>query len=512
MAKDPSERHRSATELVTDLSRAFTRRTRAAFAPPGPIEVPEETGIRKAEGSVPTRETPKPSEPSPATTKPATAADVPVLATKPATAAEVPAPATKPATAANVATPEVERESESAPAAVSQPQLDVEDADAPATALAEAAVAAEAAPAPPDEAVLPEEDDRAALPAPDTEAASENGVTADSMPAAPVPSGTTAPAAEKERPAARARPRGPPRGIAAAVLLLALLAAGYAAGKALSGGDDEPAVPRSVSAKGFALEAPAAWTASTRTAQVPGLPLEDSVHLTDADGAKAGSLSAGFTTASGPTLLPAALLDRVGHAPEGTAVKLGSVEALRYEGLRPEGFDRRLTLYTVPTTGGVLTIACSAPAAPVNDFMPRCEEAALSLDLKNVDAFPLGPDEDYLRDVQNALTRLDGSRRGGVRRLRQAKTPAAQARRARAVAQSYSTAAGSLSGATKNPLVIDANRAVVHALQEGAAAYRALAGAAGREERGAYDRARKRIARADASLRRALKLAQETAR
>ena len=81
---------------MTDLSRSFTRRTRAAFAPPGPIEVPEETGIRKAEGSVPTRESPKPTEPSPAGTKPATAADTPA----PATAAEAPGP-TKPATAAD---------------------------------------------------------------------------------------------------------------------------------------------------------------------------------------------------------------------------------------------------------------------------------------------------------------------------------------------------------------------------------------------------------------------------
>ena len=60
--------------------------------------------------------------------------------------------------------------------------------------------------------------------------------------------------------------------------------------------------------------------------------------------------------------------------------------------------------------------------------------------------------------------------------------------------------------------MIDANREVVHALQDGAAAYGALAAAATREERGAYDAARKRIARADASLRRALRLAQETPR
>ena len=205
------------------------------------------------------------------------------------------------------------------------------------------------------------------------------------------------------------------------MLLLALLAAGYAVGKALSGDEDEPAAPRPVSAKGFTLEAPADWTASARAAQVPGLTLEDSVHLAGADGAGAGSLSAGFTTATGPTLLPTAFRDRVGDTPEGTPVKLGSVEALRFEGLRPEGFDRRLNVYAVPTTRGVLTIACSAPAASANDFMPSCEEAALSLDLKSGEAFALGPDEDYLRGLQKSLTRFDRSRRAGVRRLEASK-------------------------------------------------------------------------------------------
>src|SRR4051794_3424502 len=56
MAKDASDRYHSAGELMHDASRAFSRRTRAAFTPPGPIEVPEETGVRPAEADVATRE------------------------------------------------------------------------------------------------------------------------------------------------------------------------------------------------------------------------------------------------------------------------------------------------------------------------------------------------------------------------------------------------------------------------------------------------------------------------
>ena len=55
MSKDPAERHQSATELVEDATYAFGKRVRAAITPPGPLERPEETGIREVEGKVPTR-------------------------------------------------------------------------------------------------------------------------------------------------------------------------------------------------------------------------------------------------------------------------------------------------------------------------------------------------------------------------------------------------------------------------------------------------------------------------
>src|SRR4051812_9640442 len=56
MSKDATDRFHSAGELMHEANRAFSRRTRAAFTPPGPIEAPQETGIRPAEGDVATRE------------------------------------------------------------------------------------------------------------------------------------------------------------------------------------------------------------------------------------------------------------------------------------------------------------------------------------------------------------------------------------------------------------------------------------------------------------------------
>ncbi len=67
MAKDPADRHASAVELIQEAERAFGKRVRAVITPPGPVETPEEIGLRDPESRVPTRETPvrdQPAEPA----------------------------------------------------------------------------------------------------------------------------------------------------------------------------------------------------------------------------------------------------------------------------------------------------------------------------------------------------------------------------------------------------------------------------------------------------------------
>ena len=55
MDKEPKARYASATELVDAAERALGKRVRAVITPPGPIEGPEEAGIREKEARVPTR-------------------------------------------------------------------------------------------------------------------------------------------------------------------------------------------------------------------------------------------------------------------------------------------------------------------------------------------------------------------------------------------------------------------------------------------------------------------------
>ena len=55
MDKDPTARYQSATALIDEAERALGKRVRAVITPPGPIEGPEEAGIREKEARVPTR-------------------------------------------------------------------------------------------------------------------------------------------------------------------------------------------------------------------------------------------------------------------------------------------------------------------------------------------------------------------------------------------------------------------------------------------------------------------------
>ncbi len=55
MDKDPKGRFVSATGLIDEAERALGKRVRAVITPPGPIEGPEEAGIREKEARVPTR-------------------------------------------------------------------------------------------------------------------------------------------------------------------------------------------------------------------------------------------------------------------------------------------------------------------------------------------------------------------------------------------------------------------------------------------------------------------------
>ena len=91
-----------------------------------------------------------------------------------------------------------------------------------------------------------------------------------------------------------------------------------------------------------------------------------------------------------------------------------------------------MTLYTVPTSAGVATVACVDPSAD-------CESIANTLKLNGGTAFPVGPSKEYASTLSKALGGLDKKVQSGRKALQSAKTPKAQAAAAKQLSSAYKT-------------------------------------------------------------------------
>ena len=293
--------------------------------------------------------------------------------------------------------------------------------------------------------------------------------------------GDTAAAAPPSREAPARRAGTPVLIAAAAAVALVVVALGYLIGS--SGGDSEESssTPAGSSvATGGSLEVsyPNTWKRASQPPAIPGLELRNPIALNERGRPSSDALVTGMTDATGPALLPASFLSLLDEAPpRDDAVKSGETEAYRYEDLQPEGFDGSLTLYVVPTTDGVATVACTAASKPA-EFLPACEEVATGVRLVNGEVFALGADEDYLAQLDKTISALNSGRKQGVSALNKAKTPSKQATAAQSLAKTYARARQQLSGLTISPAVVDANAAVRAALLKSQKAYISLASAA----------------------------------
>ena len=289
--------------------------------------------------------------------------------------------------------------------------------------------------------------------------------------------------------------------------LVAVVLAGFLVGKATSADDPAPDNGRPVSAAGLEFRAPASWQRAAKPVRIPSLPLAGAVSVGPARKGSGGSVTLGRAHATGSKLLPDAFVKRLdADLPKPDAVKLGSLEALRYDDLRPTKLaEGTLRVYVSPTSGGVATVACVVPPAGAGEsFTAACDRIAASLEQKAGRSYPLGPDSEYQRELDVAIRRLNDTTRQRTAALHKAATPAAQASAAASLETAYRDAAGSLRGATANPLVSGSNRRIVAALVSLAGGYERLAAAARAEQSGAYASASRSIDRAERALSRAL--------
>ncbi len=462
MAKDPEARHSSASELMRDAEEAFSRKTRAAMSPPGPIETPEEAGIRASEVDVGTRE--------------ARAQDSDELAAQ-TQAAGASADATRAAVAGD---------------ATRVGGADATRAAGPGTDGTQVAGAGGATVA----------------------AGAAAGATrmggAPDAPTAPLPAtGFPPPQGTAVRAPARVSP-GLIAALAAAVVVLGVV--GYLVGSSGKKSTETPANTSSASAGALTITFPDTWQKVDSAPPIPGLTFKDPISLAPKGGPAVGALTAGTITASDASLLPASFKKGLsGGAPKGEPVQLGSLKAYRYTGLKPNNFPQQLTVYTVPTDSGVAAVACSATAAQAATVLPECERAASTLTLSGAKAVDLGVPAAYSKALNGAIQRLQTERGAALKKLKGAKNPAQQAAAARQAAAAYAAAAKTLASQAGGPQVDAANTAIIAALRQGAAGYGLMAAGAAANDSGKYRTGVSQVRKGDGALQTALKALSQTA-
>ncbi len=285
-----------------------------------------------------------------------------------------------------------------------------------------------------------------------------------------------------------------------AILAAAVVAAvaGFLLGGSASGSGE--AFSDSASAGYVELSFPAGWQRLSSAPAIPGLTFSQPLALAPsapASGSAASSqrLLAGEVSASGPTLLPAAFTSGLtGALPRPEPVRLGALQAYRYSGLSVHGLAGPLTLYTVPTSGGVATVAClSSTAYPSSSSSSspatQCAQIAATLRLNGTTVFGLAPSPAYAAELGSALSALRGATGAGSARLRAASSASAQAAAAAQLAAAYSSAARALGRLAVSPAVREVNAHVAGSLASLGRDYAALAAAARAGDEAAYAQA-----------------------
>jgi serine/threonine protein kinase len=271
------------------------------------------------------------------------------------------------------------------------------------------------------------------------------------------------------------------------VVLVVVLAAAFGGRGSSPGGPPVAAPASTVGGPDMALRVPAGWR-RVRAAPDVGLPLSRAVAAAPRGRRGAPMVEFGLVkgdAGANSALLPAAFLNSVGHSadspPARTAVRLPDrdLQAWRYARLRPLGSGRELTVYTVPTSAGVATVACAAPAS-------QCDAIAGTLRLRRATPYPIGASNTYASALNGTIGELEATTRPQEENLQSSQTLADQAAAAVALAHAYESAATQLASVDLSPADREANGKLVGALRGAAAAYRRAARTATRGDAGGY--------------------------
>jgi hypothetical protein len=284
--------------------------------------------------------------------------------------------------------------------------------------------------------------------------------------------------------------------LAAAIVVGGAGTAGYAVSRESNA--DEPAAKRTATAGAVSVAVPQGWELS-RTRGDRGRPsLARSVALLSSD--PPARISAGVAADRAAVLDPGLLAEEVTREPpRPRQVRLGDLQALRFEGLGARGPS---FLYVAPTTAGAAAVSCYGSPDSVAG---ACAEAARGLAVRGARGYDPAAGIGWKNRLASDMRRLRARRSAGLGRLRRATTRAAQGRRAAQLAGVHAAAARRLRGRSAPPQASRARRRVLTRLVAIDRAYRSLARAAANANEAGYSRAARRVRSADSRLRATLR-------
>jgi hypothetical protein len=252
---------------------------------------------------------------------------------------------------------------------------------------------------------------------------------------------------------------------------------------ALAGGG-ERARPVAVRAGAIAVEPPAGWH-RLHSSPMPELGGPRALALAPRDAPRGAGLIVTPVRKPGPYLLPAALVADLRELPTFfDVVRLGDVQAQRYDHLRSRGTRRVATVYAVPHSGGVAALGCVAPNGGAHAFMRSCEQVAATLSLDGVTPRTLRPSSRYASRLTAAMNDLNLLRR--VARIRLLRDSVQQVAAARMLARAFGRYADAMRALQPPPPVARAHADMIAAAARAHGAYRKMARAVAAQDGAGY--------------------------
>jgi hypothetical protein len=243
------------------------------------------------------------------------------------------------------------------------------------------------------------------------------------------------------------------------------------------------------------LTVSAGWrAASLSSAGIPGLPAGRTLAFASSPGL-VGRAVVLFAPVDDASLVPQPLRRLLAGARlRSRAARLGGLPAWSYGQVSATGSDRLIGVTVMPTTSGVVAIACTAPEVE-RIVMALCDSGVDSVALRGATALVPSPSLATALRLPAVVHRLDRERVAHRAALGRAATANGQALAARRLAADYADAAAAL----RHPADRSGASLVQH-LSSVRDAYAALARAAGARSVKAFRVARRAVGSAEAGL------------